>query len=100
MLLNQNSNTGQMLGKWLKQHRWPVKPAMELDNFEVIIHLVALGLGTSLVPRRALAVYPRKKAILRLPLKNRFEREIVILTRRSRLLSMHVKELIDGVLFS
>ena len=89
-----------MLGKWLKQHRWPVKPAMELDNFEVIIHLVALGLGTSLVPRRALAVYPRKKAILRLPLKNRFEREIVILTRRSRLLSMHVKELIDGVLFS
>jgi DNA-binding transcriptional LysR family regulator len=59
---------------------------MELDNFEIIIHLVAMGLGASLVPRRALAAYPRKKALLRVPLKQRFEREIVILTRRTRVL--------------
>jgi DNA-binding transcriptional LysR family regulator len=73
---------------------------MELDNFEIIIHLVATGLGASLVPRRALAAYPRNKALLRVPLKQRFERDIVILTRRNRVLPKHVRELIDGVLFS
>lgn len=73
---------------------------MELDNFEIIIHLVALGLGASIVPRRALAAYPRKHALLRLPLSKRFDREIVMLTRRSNVLQKHVQDLIDGVLFS
>ncbi len=100
ILLNQQGNTGRKLADWLKQHHWSVTPSMELDNFEVIIHLVALGLGASLVPRRALTAYPRKKALLRLPLKNRFEREIVLLTRRDRALPEHVQKLIDGVLFS
>lgn len=100
LLLDAKSNTGGQIAEWFKRHRWPSKPAMELDNFEIIIHLVALGLGASLVPRRALAAYPRKNAIVRLPLKQRFAREIVMITRRSRVLPKHVKELIDGVLFS
>jgi DNA-binding transcriptional LysR family regulator len=100
ILLNTRSNTGVELAAWLKRHRWEAAPSMELDNFEIIIHLVAMGLGASLVPRRALAAYPRKKALLRVPLRQRFEREIVILTRRSRALPMHVRELIDGILFS
>ncbi len=100
LMLNAKSNTGRQIAEWFKQHHWPSTPAMELDNFEIIIHLVALGLGASLVPRRALAAYPRKKAIMRLQLKQRYAREIVMVTRRSRILPMHVKELIDGVLFS
>jgi DNA-binding transcriptional LysR family regulator len=100
VMLNSKSNTGRNLAAWLKRHRWPITATMELDNFEVIIHLVAMGLGASLVPRRALAAYPRKKALLRVPLKQRFQREIVILTRRNRALAKHLKQLIDGVLFS
>jgi molybdate transport repressor ModE-like protein len=100
ILLDARSNTGRRVADWLKKHQWDAPPAMELDNFEVIIHLVAMGLGSSLVPRRALAAYPRKKALQRVPLKQRFEREIVILTRRSRVLAKHVRDLIEGVLFS
>lgn len=100
ILLHQRSNTGKRISEWLHGHNWKITPSMELDNFEVIIHLVALGLGVALVPRRALAAYPRKKALLRIPLEHRFEREIVILTRRSHMLPRHVKQLIDGVLFS
>lgn len=100
ILLHTRSNTGRRLAEWLQRQRWHVTPSMELDNFEVIIHLVALGLGAAMVPRRALAAYPRKKTLVRVPLKQRFEREIVILTRRSHVLPKHVKQLIDGVLFS
>jgi DNA-binding transcriptional LysR family regulator len=100
IMLNLRSDSGGRIAEWLKRHRWNIAPSMELDDFEVIIHLVALGLGASLVPRRALAAYPRKKALVRVPLKQRFEREIAVLTRRNRVLPKHVRELIDGVLFS
>ncbi len=100
ILLDTQSNTGKNLADWFKNQGWPVSPLMELDNFEIIIHLVALGLGASIVPRRALAAYPRKHALQRLPLVSRFEREIVMLTRRSNVLPKHVRDLIDGVLFS
>ncbi len=100
ILLDTKSNTGKNLVEWLKAQGWPSAPVMELDNFEIIIHLVALGLGASIVPRRALAAYPRKHALLRLPLSKRFDREIVMLTRRSNVLQKHVQDLIDGVLFS
>ena len=100
LCLNARSNTGQNLNAWLQRSGWAVTPSMELDNFEVIIHLVALGLGAAFVPHRAIASYPRKKALQRVRLKQRFEREIVILTRRNRVLPKHVKNLIDGVLFS
>ena len=40
---------------------------MELDNFDLIINLVAVGVGVSLVPQRSLALYARRHAIVRLP---------------------------------
>ncbi len=98
--LSDGSNTGKKIQSWLNDQQIAVSPTMELDNFEIIIHLVAMGLGASLVPRRALAAYPRKRALLRIPLKRRFEREVVMLTRRQHTLPQQVRDLIESVLFS
>lgn len=100
IMLETTSNTGRDLADWMKAQGWQVAPVMELDNFEVIIQLVAMGLGASLVPRRALAAYPRKHALQRIPLTKRFRREIAMITRKSIALQAHVRELINGVLFS
>ncbi|HSJ03054.1 MAG: LysR family transcriptional regulator [Verrucomicrobium sp.] len=100
MLLGQQSHTGQKLSSWLRKQGYELKPAMELDNFEILIQLVAMGLGASWVPRRALAAYPRKRAFIRVPVPQRFQREIVMVTRRSKTLPKHLQDLIDGVLFS
>ncbi|WP_063768661.1 LysR family transcriptional regulator [Verrucomicrobium sp. BvORR034] len=100
MHLSQQSHTGQKLAAWLKEQHYPHTPAMELDNFEILIQLVAMGLGASWVPRRALAAYPRKKALQRVPLPRRFERQIVMVTRRTHTLPKHIQDLIEGVLFS
>lgn len=100
MHLSQQSHTGKKLAGWLKEQRYPHTPAMELDNFEILIQLVAMGLGASWVPRRALAAYPRKKALQRVPLPRRFERQIVMVTRRTHTLPKHIQDLIEGVLFS
>ena len=41
-----------------------VQPTMQLDNFDLIINLVALGMGISFVPIRALALYGAEAATL------------------------------------
>jgi DNA-binding transcriptional LysR family regulator len=72
---------------------------MELDSFDLIINLVALGMGVSFVPIRALALYSRKRAITRLPWPERFERELVVVMRRNRKVPAHLAQFVDNVLF-
>lgn len=72
---------------------------MQLDNFDLIITLVSIGMGISLVPIRALSLYARKKRLVRLPLPNRFERELVVVMRRHRKQPEHLKEFVRNILF-
>ena len=76
-----------------------VEPSMQLDSFDLIITLVALGMGISFVPKRALALYGRKKSLVRLPLPECFERELVVVTRRHRKKPRHLADFVENVLF-
>jgi len=42
---------------WMKRQGWRIEPTMQLDNFDLIINLVSLGMGISFVPIRALALW-------------------------------------------
>lgn len=72
---------------------------MHLDNFDLIINLVSLGMGVGLVPIRALALYGQKKSIARLNLPNRFERELVVVMRKHRKQPEHLTEFVKNILF-
>jgi DNA-binding transcriptional LysR family regulator len=76
-----------------------VEPAMQLDSFDLIINLVALAMGMSFVPIRALALYGRKRTIVRLPFEDRFVRELVIVMRRRSDTPEHVVQFVRNVLF-
>jgi len=78
---------------------WNVEPAMQLDNFDLIINLVALGMGVSFVPARALALYAQRSKLLRLPVPKPFTRELVVVVRRRRKTPEHIERFIDNVLF-
>ena len=99
LLIGDSSNTGQRLRRWLKLHGWKISPTMELDSFDLIINLVALGLGASFVPTRALALYGQKKTIQRVPLRERFSRELVVVSRRQRKMPEHLSKFIGNILF-
>jgi DNA-binding transcriptional LysR family regulator len=99
LALARSTETGRRLAKWLETQALPIAPSMELDNFDLIINLVALGLGFGLVPQRALAPYNRRKALVRLLLKKRFTRELVVLVRRQRKVPEHVQSFVDNILF-
>ncbi|MBN8247614.1 MAG: LysR family transcriptional regulator [Verrucomicrobia bacterium] len=99
LLLADGSNTGQRLRRWIRSHRWSLEPAMELDSFDLIINLVALGMGVSFVPVRALALYAQKKTLRRITLPERFERELLVVCRRQRKPAAHLTEFIENILF-
>lgn len=99
LLISDVTTTGQRLRRWMRKQRWTLEPAMELDSFDLIINLVSLGMGVSFVPARALALYPHKKSIRRVALKQRFDRELVVVARRQRKLPKHLAEFIDNILF-
>ncbi len=99
LLLNDGTTTGQRLCQWMRRQGWEVSPSMELDSFDLIINLVSLGMGASFVPIRALALYGNKKNIRRVTLKERFERELVVVARRQRKVPEHLAAFISNILF-
>ena len=99
LLLGDGSNTGRKLREWIRGHGWKLDPMMEFDSFDLIISLVALGMGASFVPVRALALYGQKKTLRRIALPDRFERELVGVRRRQRKPAVHLSEFVKNILF-
>jgi DNA-binding transcriptional LysR family regulator len=99
LLIEERSNTGQQLRSWMRRQGWRVEPTMQLDNFDLVINLVSLGMGISLVPIRALALYNQRQKVLRVRLASRFARELVVVVRKHRKLPAHIEQFIANVLF-
>jgi DNA-binding transcriptional LysR family regulator len=99
LLIDENTNTGNQLRKWMARLGLKIEATMQLDSFDLIITLVSLGMGVSFVPMRALALYGRKKSLTRLHLPDRFERELVIVMRRHRKQPQHLADFIKNILF-
>ncbi len=99
LLLDERANTGRRLRTWMARQGCDVQPGMQLPGFDLIINLVALGMGVSFVPVRALALYGGKRSLRRLRWPDRFVRELVVAVRRHRKLPEHLAQFIDNVLF-
>jgi len=99
LMIEENSNTGGRLREWMRLQGLRIEPTMQLDSFDLIINLVALGMGVSFVPIRALALYGRKRTLQRLPMKQRFVRELVVVIRRHGKMPEHLAQFVGNVLF-
>jgi DNA-binding transcriptional LysR family regulator len=99
LLVEEGSNSGKRLRLWMREQGFTVEPSMQLDSFDLIINLVALGMGVSFVPIRALAPYGTKQTLRRIPWPDRFIRELVVIVRRNRKLPEHLEQFIRNVLF-
>jgi DNA-binding transcriptional LysR family regulator len=64
-----------------------------------VINLVALGMGVSFVPIRALALYNQRRSLFRVPFQPRFTRELVVVIRKHRKTPEHLNQFIANVLF-
>jgi DNA-binding transcriptional LysR family regulator len=99
LLIDEHTNTAKQLRSWLARAGLPVQPAMQLDNFDLVINLVSLGMGISMVPVRALAPYNQKQKLIRVPMPQRFTREVVVVVRKQRKMPDHLQRFIENILF-
>jgi DNA-binding transcriptional LysR family regulator len=100
LMLSPAMQTRQDMDAWFRRCAIAPGRISVFDSFDLIIHLVALGLGVALVPRRALAGFPRKKQLKICPLPENFQRELVVVTRQPGAVSNHVKAFVASILFS
>ena len=99
LLIEEGTNTGQQLRGWISEQELDIEPAMQLDSFDLIISLVALGMGASFVPIRSLAVWGQKRPVARVPLPERFERELTVVIRKQAKTPEHVRRFVENILF-
>lgn len=97
--IDRECNTGKRMHHWLAKNDLRIEPAMELDNFDVIVNLVSLGMGVSLVPHRVLPIYFNRRAVQKISLKEKFSRELVVVVRKNRKQAEYLTNFVENILF-
>jgi DNA-binding transcriptional LysR family regulator len=87
------------IDNWWRAQGIDTCAAMELDSFDTAIHLVAIGLGTACVPRRALSTFSRKSRLKRIQPPQPLTRELVVIVPKRESMPTHVREFVDSILF-
>jgi len=99
LMLDRKSTTGLLLHEWLQDHGFDGAPAMEVNNFDLIVNMVALGLGASIVPHRAVALYLQRRRLQKVALQPKFSRELAVVTRKTNYPKPHVDQFVKSILF-
>lgn len=89
-----------ILDDWWRDLKLKPAAAMELDSFDLMIQLVALGLGVACVPRRAVSAFPRRQQIRSCPLPAPLVRELAVIIPNRTEQPRHVVQFLDNILFS
>ena len=99
LALDPATSTGAQFEQWMAEQGIQSVAVMQLDSFDLIINLVASGMGISWVPMRALALYGQKRAVRRIALPFRFSRRVVIAVRKQRKMPPHLQRFVENILF-
>ncbi|MEP4078833.1 LysR family transcriptional regulator [Haloferula sp.] len=89
-----------IIDKWITSQNWKVRPVMELDDFDLMIQFVALGMGSAIIPRRACSVFQRKHLLQKVEMPKPLSRRLVAIVPRFSRPPEHVKKFVEGLLFS
>lgn len=99
LMIDRNSTTGALLHAWLDDHGVDFQTAIEVNNFDLIVNMVALGLGVSIVPHRALPLYLQRRRLQKIPLRPRFARELAVVTRKTNYPAPLIEQFVKSILF-
>ena len=99
LALDQNSTTGALINQWIAKLQPDLTSSTEFNNFDLIINLVALGLGSSIVPRRAVRPYSRRFQINQIEPKTPLHRIIGVYSRKSATPNKTIDQFVESILF-
>lgn len=93
----ENSPLAKDVLPYLAARNLDISPAVTTDNLDLTVHLVSLGLGIALVPRRTLALYRRQPAldVTVINIRPALDRTLVLAVRSDASPPPHIQSLID-----
>lgn len=96
----KESATRTTVDGWVGALCWEARPSVEMENHDLMVQFVALGMGVAFVPRRALSGFARTHKLVRIPVKIKLSRELIAVVPRFSSVPDHVRDFVDGILFS
>lgn len=96
----KESSTRIMVESWVGALNWEAKPSVEMENHDLMVQFVALGMGVAFVPRRALSGFPRTHRLVRVPAPIKASRKLIAVVPRFSSVPDHVRDFVNGILFS
>jgi DNA-binding transcriptional LysR family regulator len=99
LMIERQSTTGAQLHRWLERHHVKIEPAVEVNNFDLIVNMVSLGLGASIVPHRALPLYLQRRRLRRISLRPKFSRELAVVVRKTKYPKSEIEQFVKSILF-
>ena len=89
-----------LIDDWASGRKLELSPIMELENFDLMIQLVSMGMGSAFIPRRSLSSFRRKRLIQLVHPPQELVRQLVVISPKHSKCPEHVSQFVDGILFS
>jgi DNA-binding transcriptional LysR family regulator len=96
----KESSTRTAVESWVGALGWKAEPSVEMENHDLMVQFVALGMGVAFVPRRALSGFARSHKLVRVPVPVKISRKLVAVVPRFSVVPEHVRDFVSGILFS
>ena len=100
ILPERSDITHYLIKSWLRQEIVDSNVTMEIPNFDLINHLVALGHGVAIVPQRSLSLFYNRKLLRVVKLGKDYTRKIAIASPIETSSSNKIQSFLDSIVFS
>lgn len=94
------SRSRQLIDEWAATQKVELRPVMELENFDLMIQFVSMGMGAAFIPRRSLSSFRRKRWVEMIHPPVDLERQLIVISPRHSKCPEHVTRFVEGILFS
>ena len=88
-----------LMEEWALRNRLELPVTTELESYDLMGQLVAMGMGAALVPRRSVAQMLRRKQLEVISLPRALKREIVVVCGLGQSDLKMTRRFVDSILF-
>lgn len=100
LLPPDKSRSRQLIDEWARENRIVLKPVMELENFDLTVQFVSMGMGVALIPRRCFGTFRRKGLVRMIAPPLALSRQLIAISPKHGKCPEHVSRFVEGILFS
>lgn len=100
LLPPDQSRSRQLIDDWAGENRMELQPVMELENFDLMVQFVSMGMGAALIPRRCFGTFRRKELVRMIAPPVELNRRLIVISPKHGKRPEHVDRFVAGILFS